>query len=368
MTIHPAFYQYIQQHHQVPFVDFMQQALYNPHYGYYMSANPQLGKSGDFITAPELTPLFGATIARAIRQVMTLKSAAIFEFGAGTGRLCVSLLETLERLECLPDAYYILDVSGALQQRQQAYIQQAIPHLYERIHWLSRWPTTPFNGVIIANEVLDAMPVHRFCLNTAGLHEVYIQATRDGQLSECLRAPDAQLQTYIETHLQTLEPPYQSEVNLLLPAWFEQCYNMLNQGVMLIFDYGFPRHEYYHPSRHEGTLMCHAQHHTHSQVLHNPGQEDLTAHVDFTHAAESAFAAGFVIAGYTNQAAFLLSSGLLDELALLPEGINRIQANQAVKMLTHPSEMGELFKVLLLSKQWPDTLPGFQLQDKRASL
>ncbi|WP_058440436.1 class I SAM-dependent methyltransferase [Legionella brunensis] len=361
----------IQQQGDMPFVDFMQQALYNPLFGYYSAGLQKFGMHGDFITAPELTPLFGKTLANQCQQLMPhIEAPILFEFGAGSGRLCVDILLQLEHLDCLPQAYYILEVSSNLRQRQQAFIQEKIPHLNARIKWLDRWPQKPFKGIIIANEVLDAMPVHRFLQTEQGLLESYVSLNSDNELEETFKpCTNPRLLKHVQEILPKDLVPYLSEANLFIDDWIKQCADMLEQGVMFLIDYGFPRHEYYHADRGTGTLMCHYQHRAHTNPLIHPGEQDITAHVDFTHVAEAGHHAGFHIAGYTNQASFLLANGLLSLLAELDDDEPlRIKAQQAAKQLLQPSEMGELFKVIALSKNMEIPLLGFQLQDKRASL
>lgn len=355
---------------EIPFVDFMQLALYAPGLGYYSSNLAKLGKEGDFITAPELTSLFGQTLANQCLQIMkTLESPVLFEYGAGTGRLCVDILSHLERLKSLPETYFILEVSANLRHRQDALIQAHIPHLAQRVVWLNSLPETPFNGIILANEVLDAMPVHRFMHAEQGIMESYIKLDDKGDLTEVFKpCVNQRLLTFIEDRLNLTTSPYLSEVNLFLDDWIQNSYTCLNKGVMLLIDYGFPRHEYYHPDRNQGTLMCHYQHKAHPNFLLHPGEQDITAHVDFTHVAESGHAAGFHVAGFTNQAFFLLGNGLLDCINTLDNEKDQVKAKQAIKELTSPAEMGELFKVMALSKDCDMDLNGFQLQDKRVSL
>lgn len=354
----------------LPFVEFMQQALYAPYFGYYSAGLQKFGIHGDFVTAPELTPLFGQTLAHQCKELLeTLPSPVLFEFGAGSGRLCVDLLTSLERMACLPQTYYILEVSANLRQRQTELIQQEIPHLFQRLTWLERWPEQAFNGVIIANEVLDAMPVHRFLQTPEGIQESYVRLNNQGELNEVFKpCTNPRLLDYLQNNFPKEQVPYLSEVNLFIDDWILQCSKMLNQGAMFIIDYGFPRHEYYHPDRNTGTLMCHYHHQAHTNPLIHVGEQDITAHVDFTHVAEAAYAAGFHIAGYCNQASFLLANGLLSLLENLADEPERLKIQQAVKQLIQPSEMGELFKVIALTKQIESTLTGFQLHDKRASL
>lgn len=354
----------------MPFVDYMQQVLYAPSMGYYSSGLVKFGMAGDFITAPELTPLFGQTLANQCQQILTqLDTPIIFEFGAGSGRLCVDILRHLERLHCLPLEYQILEISANLRQRQQALITAEIPHLAQRVKWLSQWPEEPFNGVVIANEVLDAMPVHRFMQTQNGLQESYIRINAHGVLEEIFKpCRNLRLSAHVSAAIAPDLFPYQSEANLFIEGWLQQCYQMIKKGAFFLFDYGFPRHEYYHPDRSTGTLMCHYHHRAHTNPLAHPGEEDITAHVDFTHVAEVGHAAGFHVAGFANQASFLLANGLLSLLAAMEEGKERIANQQAVKKLIQASEMGELFKVIALTKNIDFPLTGFQLHDKRASL
>jgi SAM-dependent MidA family methyltransferase len=365
-----TFQEQLQNRPAMPFVEFMHHALYAPHVGYYSTGTSLFGPRGDFITAPELTPLFGYTLANQCQSIFNhLDHPILFEFGAGSGRLCVDLLTALKQLDALPDEYHILDVSASLKSQQQTLIQQEIPELADRVRWLSRWPSEPFEGVMIANEVLDAMPVHRFLRTEHGLQESMVQLTPEGLFNEqFMPSTNPYLSAHVQRVLTHAVVPYLSEVNLFIDDWLLQCHDVLAKGALLIIDYGFPQHEYYHPDRSQGTLMCHAKHRAHANPCHNPGAEDITAHVDFTHVAEAAYDAGFHVAGYTNQASFLLANDLLNCLEAVPDGTLRFAAQQAVKILTQPSEMGELFKVMALTKHLDFPLTGFQLNDKRASL
>lgn len=370
MNIHTLIHSHLRQHGPIPFVEFMNYALYEPNVGYYTSDAPKFGPSGDFITAPGLTPLFGYAVANQCKQVFqAIACPMLFEFGAGEGRLCVDILVHLETLDALPQHYFILEVSAHLKARQQELIQSHIPHLADRVQWLTCWPKEAFSGVVIANEVLDAMPVHRFIHSAEGLWESYIKLNAHDSLCEVYQpCTNTYLRDYIAPIFCHNQLPYQSEVNLFLDSWLEQCYAMLETGAIFLMDYGFPRHEYYHPDRRTGSLMCHYQHQAHTNPLIHVGEQDITAHVDFTHVAEAGDKAGFHVAGYTNQAAFLLANGLVDLLAAISEPRERMRAQQAVKQLTQPHEMGELFKVMALTKGLDQSLQGFQLQDKRASL
>lgn len=370
MSLIQTLHTHLAERKEIPFVEFMQLALYAPGEGYYSSGLPKLGQQGDFITAPELTPLFGQTLANQCQQIISsLNAPVLFEFGAGTGKLCVDILSRLEELHCVPESYLILEVSANLRHRQQELIQQSIPHLASKVQWLERWPEHPFNGVVIANEVLDAMPVNRFMLTEQGVQESYITLNERQQLTEVFKpCQNQRLLHYINHHLQECPTPYLAEANLFLDDWLVNIYQMMRQGVVLLIDYGFPRHEYYHPDRNQGTIMCHYKHHSHPDPLLHPGEQDITAHVDFTHVAEAGQQAGFHIAGYTNQASFLLANGLLSLIHHVNDEQEQFRAKHAIKQLTQPSEMGELFKVIALTKNMDIDLHGFQLQDKRVSL
>lgn len=355
---------------EIPFAEFMQHALYAPDEGYYCSNRTQLGEQGDFITAPEITPLFGKTLAIQCEAVLKqLTSPIILEFGAGNGTLCIDILSALETQQCLPQAYWILEVSADLQARQKATIEKKIPHLAHLVQWLTRWPSEPFEGIIIANEVLDAMPVHRFLYEETGILESMITRNEQNELIEQFRpSTNTRLVHYVTKTLPQLPLPYCSEVNLYLESWLTGCANHLTKGLMLIIDYGFPRHEYYHPDRAMGTIMCHWRQTVHPNPLIHVGEQDITAHVDFTHVAECASAAGFHVAGFVNQASFLLSLGLLNFLSAYQDANVMQKEAQAVKQLIQPHEMGELFKVMGLTKDLDMPLQGFMMYNKRRSL
>jgi SAM-dependent MidA family methyltransferase len=357
----------LQSQSALSFFEFMQMALYDPEFGYYTTGLQQFGQ--DFVTAPQLTPLFAYSLAQQCFDILSeLSEPILFEFGAGSGKLCCDLLTRLEQLNCLPTAYYILEVSGSLQAEQQRTITEMIPHLASKVHWLKAWPKAPFEGVILANEVLDAMPVHRFVQTQEALYEIFVGLSDSQHVQEVLRVCDNPRLTQHVKHC--VDPglfPYQSEINLQIDDWVAQCSHMLTRGLLLIIDYGFPRHEYYHPDRYQGTLMCHYQHHSHTDPFIHIGAQDITAHVDFTHVAEAGVTSGFSVSGFTSQAAFLLANDLL---SLLNEQDPKllIQQQQAIKILVQPSEMGELFKVIALTKAWDLPLRGFQTHDRRVML
>lgn len=365
-----SFLKKIQQSLPLAFHKYMEMALYDHEFGYYTTHPHILGRHGDFITAPELSYLFGLTLAQQIQEVfLKLQKPCILELGAGTGRLCIDILTALEQKNCLPQTYYILELSPVLRQFQQDAIQKAIPHLYQHIIWLNEWPQQAFEGVILANEVLDAMPVHRFEWRNREVFEsiiVWDEETQKLKETFCLSA-NAELIEYVN-HLQLGSETYRSEVNFWIPGWLAGINHCLSKGVVILIDYGFPRREFYHPDRSEGTIMCHQRQKAHSDFLNQPGCIDITAHVDFTHVAEIAYELQFSILGYTHQAAFLLANGILEELAKIAD--ERIYQKQAsfLKILLQSHEMGEIFKVMALGKNFECSLKGFSLQDRRVSL
>lgn len=297
---------------RISFADYMQMALYEPGLGYYSAGMQKFGVGGDFITAPEISPLFAQCLAQQIQSVATqLGNSDILEIGAGSGQLAVDLLATLATNNALPAHYYILELSAELRDRQQQKLAALIPQYLDRITWCDHLPTN-LHGVIIANEVIDAMPIRRFCYHDNQLFECYVTCDNQ-QLNEVLAPPGAEL-TAAFNHLaiETTTQDYTSEINLLLPGWLASLGDSMISGLVLLIDYGFPCREYYHPDRSMGTLMCHYQHRAHSDPYFWPGLQDITAHVDFTAVAEAAVAAGFTVSGYTTQANFLLNCGLTD--------------------------------------------------------
>jgi len=342
---------------KISFARYMALALYHPQWGYYRTALQKFGPEGDFITAPELSPLFGECVARWCQAEMQAlnRPACILEFGAGSGRLAATLLNTLDKLNALPDTYYILELSAELKARQLALIQSEAPALLDRVKWLMQLPETPFDGLVIANEVLDAMPVHKFQQKDA-LQEVFV-TFKNNALAWTLGEPEsAGLAEYVTGLDLDLPKGYCSEVNLSVEGWIASISDCLAQGAVLLIDYGFSRHVYYHPQRSQGTIMCHYRHRAHPDPLIHVGLQDITAHVDFTHVREAAETNGFEVTGYVNQAGFLIDWGLLDSVRAkqkmeVPDSVEQYKISQQVKKLTLPTEMGELFKVLTLVKQ-----------------
>ncbi|MGH8507695.1 MAG: class I SAM-dependent methyltransferase [Gammaproteobacteria bacterium] len=357
------------------FARYMELALYAPGLGYYSAGSTKLGASGDFITAPELSPLFGRCLARPCREVLArLGGGIICELGAGTGRLAVEILTELERLDSLPEAYFILEISADLRARQREWIESAVPHLAPRIAWLERPPSEPWRGIMIANEVLDALPVHRFRVAAGKLYEQHVGWQADGfawgeevPAEPCLRARIEAIQGALGS---PLPEGYVSEVNLALTAWLGTVTEFLNRGIFLCIDYGYTRREYYLPERCGGTLMCHYRHRVHADPLILIGLQDISSYVDFTAVAESAEACGLAVLGYATQAHFLIGCGLEEVLKSLgtadpPGGWYPIQD---AKRLILPQGMGERFKVMALGRAWDGPLMGFQEYDQRHRL
>ena len=354
----------------IGFDRFMDMALYTPGLGYYSGGAHKFGAAGDFVTAPELTPLFSQTLAAQVKQILTLSAPHIIEVGAGSGRLAADLLLELEAGACLPESYRILDLSGELQERQQSTLARTAPHLLERVAWIDRLPER-FDGLVLANELLDAMPVHLAQWDDAAILERGVSA-RNGEFVWCDRPATGRVLEKAQAIAEEfpLPPGYLSEICLAATDWTASWASILNRGALLLIDYGFPRHEFYHPQRATGTLMCHYRHHAHGEPFLLPGLQDITAHVDFTAIVEAGFNAGLELLGYTTQATFLLNCGLTDILARTPaeDLLRYLPQAQAAQKLLSPAEMGELFKVIALGKGIDDTLLGFALGDRSETL
>jgi SAM-dependent MidA family methyltransferase len=353
----------------IGFDRYMELALYAPGLGYYTAGARKLGDAaagGDFVTAPEISPLFARALAAQAAEVFERLGAGeprrILEFGAGTGRLARDLLDELARRGVAVDCYQIVEVSADLRGRQEALLAG------RPVAWLPA-PPPAFTGVLIANEVLDVMPVRLFVSRDDGLRERGV-ASSDGVLRFAERPADASLGeacAAIESEVGRFAPGYASEVGLVARAWTAAVAESLERGVALLVDYGFPRREYYHPQRLMGTIMCHYRHRAHADPLWLPGLNDITAHVDFTSVAEHAHAAGCAVLGYTSQANFLMNCGLLEMLAAAQTPAR----TSAVQRLLSEAEMGELFKVLALGRGMEpagDALRGFARGDRTHTL
>jgi SAM-dependent MidA family methyltransferase len=357
----------------ISFERYMELALYAPGLGYYSAGARKLGPAGDFVTAPESSALFGRCIANQCREILgTLGVADLLELGAGSGVMAQDLLLELERQGGLPAHYLILEVSADLRDRQRATFQERAPHLLKRVRWLEALPEE-FTGVMLANEVLDALPVQRFRVRGEEIHALGV-AWELGQFA-CseIRAPADLERAVREIESSTgerLPNGYISEINMRLSPFIAGAAAALKQGVMLFIDYGLPRAQYYRPERNRGTLLCHYRHRFHDDPFLNVGLQDIGAWVDFTGVAEAAVAAGLNVAGFTTQAHFLIGNGI--ERFLTPrEGeslVPQVQLARQAMLLTLPGEMGERFKVIGLTRDYDKLLAGFSVRDMAASL
>ena len=339
----------------ISFAEFMHYTLYAPGLGYYSAGTRKFGAAGDFVTAPEISPLFGRVVARQSAPVLrAIPGGSVLEFGAGSGRLALEVLRTLDDLDTLPAEYRIMEVSADLRERQQRLLREALPGLAGRIRWLDRLPET-HRGVVIANEVLDALPVERFMRRSGGIYQLRVSEEGGEFVFVDERAP-AVLENAvaaIESDIGGRLPDgYVSEVSLAAPAWLADVSQMLERGMVMLFDYGMSRREYYATDRCEGWLRCHFRHRAHSDPLILPGIQDLTAWVDFSAIADAAINAGLEILGYLSQAQFLLAAGIeaeLHDFAEMPIE-SQLQTAAQIKMLTLPGEMGENVKCLCLAR------------------
>jgi SAM-dependent MidA family methyltransferase len=346
----------------ISFARYMKLALYAPGLGYYTAGAHKFGEAGDFITAPELSPLFGRTLARQVAEIMASSAPQILELGAGSGKLAADMLTELERLDSLPDSYSILEVSADLRARQQALISERLPHLLDRMHWLDALPEK-FSGAIVANEVLDALPVHLVHWRDSEITERGVAASDNGFIWQERPLSDANLLLVA----QKIKAPddYVSEICPAAHGLINSLAQRLEQGAMLLIDYGFGAREFYHLQRSSGTLMCHYRHHAHDDPFFLPGLQDITAHVNFTGIAECGIDAGLEMIGYTNQAFFLINCGITEMLQdTSPENLrDYLPLSAQLQKLTSPAEMGELFKVIALGKKMVNPLCGFTRGD-----
>jgi SAM-dependent MidA family methyltransferase len=350
------------------FARYMELALYAPGLGYYAGGAHKFGdgnSGGDFLTAPELTPLFGQALARQVAQVLTASAPLVIEAGAGSGRLAADLLPALDALGCAPERYSILELSGELRARQAKAIGEHAPQFLARVEWLDTLPEK-FSGCLIGNEVLDAMPTHAVRWREDGLLECGVGLT-EGQFVTVERPASTALRAAAETI--AVHAPYRGEISLAVRAWVTELARRLETGAMILLDYGLPRRELYHPQRDGGTVRCHYRHRVHDDPFWHPGLSDITSHVDFTAVAEAGFDAGLSVLGYTSQAQFLINCGIGE---LLQEKVGagdtataaNLRANGAVSVLLSPNEMGELFKVIALGRGMPQPLLGFTRGDR----
>ncbi|WP_245616006.1 class I SAM-dependent methyltransferase [Andreprevotia chitinilytica] len=350
----------------LPFDAYMRMALYEPGLGYYSGGATKFGEAGDFVTAPEMSPLFGACVAEtAAATLAALDGGDVLEFGAGTGVLAAQILAELERLGQLPTRYCIVDLSGELKERQHATLATRVPHLLERVVWLDALPEN-FRGFVVANEVLDAIPCALIATDDDGTPRQRGVVWQDGFQWQDRPLPAGPLLDAAEE--LDLPPGYITEISLEARGFTASIAGLLEAGTALLIDYGFPAREYYHPERHMGTLLGHYRHHTIHDPFFLPGLTDLTCHVDFSAIFEAGTEAGMLLEGYVSQAQYLLDAGLLSRLEALGADNTALYlpAVAAVQKLSSPAEMGELFKAIVFSKNLvlPALLPGFRQADE----
>lgn len=359
------------QNGQISFAKYMEMALYAPGLGYYAAGKNKLGSKGDFTTAPEISPLFGATIVQTILPVIEhLQNlnlpVKILEFGAGTGALAESILTELQSQDIEVDSYSILDLSADLIERQQSRLTQSFP----MVNWINQLPNN-FTGIILANEVLDAMPIELITYQNQQWVFKDVSVAKESSedaisFRHCLgkEVPKEILPKCL--HQQSFENGYTTEINVNANAWIKSVSEILDMGILLTIDYGFPEHEYYHSQRNQGTVMGHYAHHAIQDPFFYPGLCDLTAHVDWTSIANAGINSGLSLLGYTSQASYLLDAGigsLLLERVDPSNGAEFMPHSNAIQKLLSEAEMGELFKVMCFGKQLPfeeGDLPGFR--------
>lgn len=356
----------------ISFAEFMHLALYAPGLGYYSAGGQKLGDSktggGDFVTAPQISPLFAQTISNQISQILHITHGNILELGAGTGKLAADIVLTLAEKNSAPAKYFILEVSDHLCQVQLETMQRSLPQdLVERVEWLKELPSN-FNGVIIGNEVLDAIPVHIVNVKNDGIYErgIVIEAAEFVWQDKVLSEPSL-LDVVSKLNLPE---DYVTEVCPAVSGLIASLAHSLQQGMILMIDYGFSAREYYHPQRNQGSLMCHYQHYAHSDPLINIGLQDITAHVDFTIVAHTGVNHGLALSGFCSQAQFLMNCGILELMSQVsPHDMARyVPLAAAAQKLLSPAEMGDLFKVIAFSKNIDEPLIGFVSGDKSHTL
>ena len=339
----------------ISFAQYMAQALYAPGLGYYSAGAHKFGEAGDFVTAPEISPLFGKTVAQQIQPVLAqLEAPVVLELGAGTGALAEQILQALAERDALPQAYWILEPSAELQQRQQQRLTQALPaEVFARVQWLQQIPEASFTGVILGNEEVDALPCVLIEKTEQGLFERVVE-WREDALAWATRPLTPALTEALERIPQSMREDwpcgYVTELRTTLRDWLAALAMPLRQGAMFWIDYGYGRREYYHPERTQGTLRCFYRHRAHDDPFLWSGLQDITAHVDFTDLAEAAHAADLQIAGYTTQASFLLAGGLLNRTEQTTDARVLAEQSRALQVLLMPGQMGELIKVMALTR------------------
>lgn len=353
------------------FERYMDLALYAPGMGYYSAGARKFGAAGDFVTAPELSPLFARCLARQCAQVLAATGGDILELGAGTGVMAADLLTELAALDALPPRYRILDLSAELRRRQHDTLAARVPGLLDRIEWLERLPEG-LRGVILGNEVVDALPVARLEITECGPRPLGV-VWHDGLAPAFGQADPALTDWLADLEKQlgwSLPIGYVTEFNPRLGDWLQGLADALERGLMLLIDYGYPRREYYHPERAAGTLLCHYRHRVHDDPFRYPGLQDITASVDFSALADAGMDAGLTLAGYTTQTWFLFGCGLerIVAQAETTDTRERLLLARQLRRLTLPGEMGERFQVMGFTRDLELPLCGFVLRDERQRL
>ena len=341
----------------LPFAHYMESVLYEPGLGYYMNGSPKFGVKGDFVTAPEMTPLFGQCLGHQLIPLLSqCDTPVIFELGAGTGQLAATLLTYLDTQDQLPDVYWILELSSVLKQRQIETLSNCCPHLLHRVQWLTQLPENDFEGVVIGNEVIDAIPAHRFRWYEQHIIEMGVTTKDDRFAWRPCAVPDPMVIAAIDAIPDSLKQQwcngYTSEVRPLVEHWLAALSQPFRRGAMVWIDYGCCQADYYHPHQSDGTLMCYYRHHGHSDPFVYPGLQDITVSVDFTALAEAALACDLELLAYTSQAQFLLANKLESHYQAFVAQNPNMAANQALHMrrLVMPDQMGERFKVMVMGR------------------
>jgi SAM-dependent MidA family methyltransferase len=355
----------------LPFDAYMQSALYEPGLGYYSAGAHKLGAGGDFTTAPEISPLFGRCLARHCAEVLrALDGGDVLELGAGSGRLAFDVLTAMAGLGTLPRRYLILEISADLRERQRQLLGTLPAELARRVEWLDAPPAAGWQGALLANEVIDALPVKRFVRHADAWRELGVVIDAAGVLGWQQRTADSALAAALDALALPRDLPegFESELCPLLLPWLGEVTTAMQRGVALFIDYGLPRHEYYSPARDRGTLRCHYRQRAHDDPFAHPGLEDITAWVDFTRVAEAADAAGLEVLGYGTQAGALLGLGIEAAVAAAPDESTRIRRAAEARQLLMPTEMGETFKCIALGRGFDAPLAAFAHQDLRRHL
>jgi SAM-dependent MidA family methyltransferase len=351
------------------FERFMELALYAPGLGYYSAGAVKLGPGGDFVTAPQMSELFSRCVARSCAEVLRRTGGEILELGAGTGVMAGGVLRELAGLGVLPERYAILEVSADLAARQREHLAELPAPLRDRVVWLEQLPADPFAGVILANEVADALPCRRFICGEGSVRELGVSLSGAGEFQERAAQADPALARACAAVFAALAAPlpdgYVSELSLNIGPWIASLAHCLSRGALLLFDYGLPQRHYYHPQRLSGTQRCHFRQRVHDDPYVNVGVQDITAWVDFTRVAQAGVAAGLSVAGFATQAAYLLATGLEELVSAAADDLERARLSGEARRLIMPEEMGEAFKAMALTRELDAPLAGFALQDLR---